>query len=60
MLYKGLEATLGSTFSSAPSFPPPNPLILVVSGPSGVGKDAVIKVKELLCFVDFHHKTLMS
>ncbi|CAL9054510.1 unnamed protein product [Musa banksii] len=54
-LYKGLEATLGSTFSSAPSFPPPNPLILVVSGPSGVGKDAVIKrlleVREGIRFV---------
>lgn len=36
---------LGSPFSSDPFSPPPNPLILVVSGPSGVGKDAVIKVR---------------
>ncbi|WOL12575.1 guanylate kinase 2, chloroplastic/mitochondrial [Canna indica] len=54
-LYKGLEATLGSPFSSNPFCPPPNPLILVVSGPSGVGKDAVIKrlleVREGIHFV---------
>ncbi|KAG1327692.1 Guanylate kinase 3, chloroplastic [Cocos nucifera] len=42
-LYKGLEAALGSSFSSEPLSPPCNPLIIVISGPSGVGKDAVIK-----------------
>ncbi|KAL9233081.1 hypothetical protein vseg_008119 [Gypsophila vaccaria] len=40
---RALEASLGSSFSSNPSVPPPNPLIIVISGPSGVGKDAVIK-----------------
>lgn len=43
-LFRGLEAALGSTFGSDPLAPPPNPLIIVISGPSGVGKDAVIKV----------------
>ncbi|XP_042383859.1 guanylate kinase 2, chloroplastic/mitochondrial-like [Zingiber officinale] len=54
-LFKRLEAMLGSPFSSDPFSPPPNPLILVVSGPSGVGKDAVIKrlleVRDGLHFV---------
>jgi guanylate kinase len=43
-LYRGLEAALDTTFSSEPLAPPPQPMILVISGPSGVGKDAVIKV----------------
>lgn len=38
---------LGSKFSSDPLIPPPHPLIIVISGPSGVGKDAVIKVSSL-------------
>ncbi|KAJ4969648.1 hypothetical protein NE237_002747 [Protea cynaroides] len=42
-LLRGLEAALGSPFSSEPLSPSPNPLIIVISGPSGVGKDAVIK-----------------
>ncbi|XP_020585473.1 guanylate kinase 2, chloroplastic/mitochondrial [Phalaenopsis equestris] len=42
-LLKGLEATLGSPFSCDPLAPPANPVIIVISGPSGVGKDAVIK-----------------
>ncbi|ONK55465.1 uncharacterized protein A4U43_UnF2890 [Asparagus officinalis] len=42
-LFRGLEAAIGSTFGSDPLAPPPNPLIIVISGPSGVGKDAVIK-----------------
>ncbi|XP_078160808.1 guanylate kinase 2, chloroplastic/mitochondrial-like [Carex rostrata] len=54
-LYQGLEAVLGSKFSSEPLTPPPHPLIIVISGPSGVGKDAVIKrlqeVREGLHFV---------
>ncbi|KAG6516252.1 hypothetical protein ZIOFF_026707 [Zingiber officinale] len=54
-LFKRLEAMLGSPFSSDPFSPPPNPLILVISGPSGVGKDAVIKrlleVRDGLHFV---------
>jgi guanylate kinase len=43
-LFRGLEAALGTTFTSEPLAPPPDPMILVISGPSGVGKDAVIKV----------------
>lgn len=54
-LYKGLEAALGSPFSSEHLSTPPNPLILVISGPSGVGKDAVIKrlleVRQQIHFV---------
>ncbi|KAL5210889.1 hypothetical protein ABZP36_006512 [Zizania latifolia] len=42
-LFRGLEAALGTTFSSEPLAPPPEPMIVVISGPSGVGKDAVIK-----------------
>nr|GME16595.1 guanylate kinase 2, chloroplastic/mitochondrial [Ipomoea batatas]GME17699.1 guanylate kinase 2, chloroplastic/mitochondrial [Ipomoea batatas] len=52
---RALEAALGSPFSSDPLAPNPNPLIVVISGPSGVGKDAVIKrlreVKENIHFV---------
>uniref|UniRef100_A0A5B7AUA0 guanylate kinase n=1 Tax=Davidia involucrata TaxID=16924 RepID=A0A5B7AUA0_DAVIN len=54
-LYGALEASLGSPFSSDPLMPNPNPLIIVMSGPSGVGKDAVIKrlreVREGIHFV---------
>ncbi|KAL0414613.1 UNVERIFIED_CONTAM: Guanylate kinase, chloroplastic/mitochondrial [Sesamum radiatum] len=54
-VFRALEASLGSTFSSQPIVPAPNPLIIVISGPSGVGKDAVIKrlreVREDLHFV---------
>lgn len=54
-LFRGLEAALGSPFGSEPLNPPPNPLIIVISGPSGVGKDAVIKrlqeVREGMHFV---------
>ncbi|KAA8548568.1 hypothetical protein F0562_000165 [Nyssa sinensis] len=54
-LYRALEASLGSPFSSDPLAPNPNPLIIVISGSSGVGKDAVIKrlreVREGLHFV---------
>ncbi|XP_050218452.1 guanylate kinase 3, chloroplastic [Mercurialis annua] len=54
-LIRALESSLGSSFSSNPICPPPNPLVIVISGPSGVGKDAVIKklreVRESLHFV---------
>lgn len=54
-LIRALEASLGSAFSSRPIAPTPTPLIVVISGPSGVGKDAVIKrlreVRENLHFV---------
>lgn len=54
-LIRALESSLGSSFSSDSLFPNPNPLIIVISGPSGVGKDAVIKklreVREGLHFV---------
>lgn len=42
-LFRSLEASLGHSFNTNPIWPPPNPLIIVISGPSGVGKDAVIK-----------------
>jgi hypothetical protein len=51
-LFRGLEAALGTAFSSEPLAPPPQPMILVISGPSGVGKDAVIKVT--------HHRSSQS
>ncbi|CAM6017692.1 unnamed protein product [Sphagnum balticum] len=38
-----LEQALGSPLDSQPQVPSPKPLALVISGPSGVGKDAVIK-----------------
>lgn len=50
-----LETSLGSPFSHEPLTPQPYPMIMVISGPSGVGKDAVIKrlreVRENLHFV---------
>ncbi|KAL7144624.1 hypothetical protein ABFS83_07G024800 [Erythranthe nasuta] len=42
-VFRSLEDSLGSKFSSEPIAPNPNPQIIVFSGPSGVGKDAVIK-----------------
>ncbi|KAF6172984.1 hypothetical protein GIB67_006360 [Kingdonia uniflora] len=42
-LFCALETALGSPFSTNPTSPPSKPLIIVISGPSGVGKDAVIK-----------------
>ncbi|GMI71775.1 hypothetical protein like AT3G06200 [Hibiscus trionum] len=54
-LLRALESSLRTSFSSDSIRPTPNPLILVISGPSGVGKDAVIKrlreVRENLHFV---------
>ncbi|KAL1154264.1 hypothetical protein V6Z11_A09G229900 [Gossypium hirsutum] len=54
-LLRALESSLGISFSSNSICPSPNPLIIVISGPSGVGKDAVIKrlreVRENLHFV---------
>ncbi|KDP40086.1 hypothetical protein JCGZ_02084 [Jatropha curcas] len=54
-LLRAVETSLGSSFSTDPIRPPPNPLLIVISGPSGVGKDAVIKklreVRENLHFV---------
>ncbi|KAG4960182.1 hypothetical protein JHK87_036815 [Glycine soja] len=41
-LLRALEASMGSPFSSEPLSPNPNSLIIVISGPSGVGKDALI------------------
>ncbi|KAJ7529058.1 hypothetical protein O6H91_15G032200 [Diphasiastrum complanatum] len=38
-----VETALGTPFSNSPQVPPPKPLVIVISGPSGVGKDAVIK-----------------
>lgn len=42
-LLRALEASVGSPFSNEPLYPAPSPLVIVISGPSGVGKDAVIK-----------------
>ncbi|KAF8038088.1 hypothetical protein BT93_B0827 [Corymbia citriodora subsp. variegata] len=54
-LLRALEASVGSSFSVEPLHPVPKPLIIVISGPSGVGKDAVIKrlreVRDSLHFV---------
>ncbi|XP_057546583.1 guanylate kinase 3, chloroplastic [Amaranthus tricolor] len=54
-LLRALETSLGSSFSCQPLMPQPHPLIVVISGPSGVGKDAVIKklreVRENMHFV---------
>lgn len=50
-MVNGIEAALGSTFSSDPLSPNSSPLILVISGPSGVGKDAVIKVICHICCI---------
>ncbi|PWA65979.1 Guanylate kinase [Artemisia annua] len=41
-LYRALESSLGSSFGSDPIVPTPRPLIIVISGPSGVGKDSVV------------------
>ncbi|CAI5493643.1 unnamed protein product [Closterium sp. Naga37s-1] len=38
-----LEQGLGGALSREAVVPPPQPLVVVISGPSGVGKDAVIK-----------------
>lgn len=38
-----LEAALGGPLDRGPQAPAPKPLVVVISGPSGVGKDAVIK-----------------
>ncbi|KAK1549101.1 hypothetical protein Q3G72_008599 [Acer saccharum] len=42
-LLRSLEASLGYCFNTNPVCPSPTPLNIVISGPSGVGKDAVIK-----------------
>ncbi|BBM96719.1 guanylate kinase [Marchantia polymorpha subsp. ruderalis] len=38
-----LEDALGFPLGQGPQSPSPKPLVIVISGPSGVGKDAVIK-----------------
>ncbi|KAD2804824.1 hypothetical protein E3N88_38201 [Mikania micrantha] len=42
-LYRALETSVGSSFSSEALAPKPRPLVIVISGPSGVGKDCLIK-----------------
>lgn len=49
-MVKAMEDALGTPFGRGPQAPLPHPLVLVISGPSGVGKDAVIKVVWLSCF----------
>ncbi|CAA7015954.1 unnamed protein product [Microthlaspi erraticum] len=52
---RSLEFHMGSNFNPNPIVPPPNQIVIVISGPSGVGKDAVInklrEVREGLHFV---------
>ncbi|MCO5609453.1 hypothetical protein L7F22_063679 [Adiantum nelumboides] len=54
-LLKEIEHALGSPFGTGTQAPVPKPLVLVISGPSGVGKDAVInrlkKVRNEIHFV---------
>mmetsp|Transcript_2076 Transcript_2076/g.6724 ORF Transcript_2076/g.6724 Transcript_2076/m.6724 type:complete len:340 (-) Transcript_2076:58-1077(-) len=38
-----VQDRLGVTLSEEPTVPPPHPAVVVVSGPSGVGKDAVVR-----------------
>ncbi|GLU08805.1 hypothetical protein SLE2022_256930 [Rubroshorea leprosula] len=46
-LLRALESSTRTTFSSDSICPSPSPLIIVISGPSGVGKDAIItKLRE--------------
>ncbi len=42
VMMAALEKKLGSRFSRSPTLPASQPLLIVISGPSGVGKDAVI------------------
>lgn len=42
-MLQDIEEALGSPLDSGPQVPTPKPLIIVISGPSGVGKDAVVK-----------------
>ena len=42
-ILKDVEERLGVTLSEDPTVPPPHPAVIVISGPSGVGKDAVIR-----------------
>ncbi|KAL8218262.1 hypothetical protein R6Q57_021635 [Mikania cordata] len=42
-LYRALETSVGSSFSSEALSPKPRPMVIVISGPSGVGKDCLIK-----------------
>ncbi|QHO03177.1 Guanylate kinase 2/mitochondrial [Arachis hypogaea] len=42
-LFRSLESSLESSFSSESLRPEPNSLIIVICGPSGVGKDALIQ-----------------
>lgn len=48
-LLRSLEASLGHAFDLNPVCPPPTPLIIVISGPSGVGKDALVKKLRESC-----------
>merc|ERR1711977_578636 len=43
VMMAALEKKLGNRFSRTPTLPASSPLLIVISGPSGVGKDAVIK-----------------
>jgi guanylate kinase len=40
---RDVQERLGVTLSEEPTVPPPHPAVIVISGPSGVGKDAVIR-----------------
>ncbi|KAH7421744.1 hypothetical protein KP509_13G073700 [Ceratopteris richardii] len=53
-LLKEVEGALGSPLQRSSQAPVPKPLVMVISGPSGVGKDAVInRLKEVRDEIQF-------
>jgi guanylate kinase len=46
LILREVEAALDSPLGTGPQAPAKKPLVIVISGPSGVGKDAVINVSH--------------